>query len=152
MALVRKVDGVWRAWTAPENFQTGVESTRTESYKDGRVLENVPCEPYPIYVTLDPLSVARVLLSGAWTQEDLDPLGIKQSIPEPTREGFDRGASLGYEEQEDGSVLELFEFTEAKAAEAPPELSRSEKLARMAETFGLSLDDLKAELLAPAKE
>lgn len=137
--IVRKIDGAWVEWRGVNETFAETVDTATLSYADGRQ-ESVKVDPYTIEVRLSDRAIE------GWPEERLRAFGLARPVPFTLPEGRRRIGTRWFEEIA-GAVHEMFE-TEALPPPAP-EPTRAEKIARMAGDYGLTVEDLKAEI-APA--
>ena len=143
MILVRKVDGDWRELgAAPTTLQQQV-STCERHYHDGRIERDVPCEPYPITVTVDPGKVARLVADGVWGDAELGALGLKVAQRFAVPEGKIAVGAARF--VEDGDVVRQMFDTE-DAPPPPPEPTLEQRVDRMLGDYGLTRDELLSVL------
>lgn len=140
--IVRKDEnGNWVPFVGDQVFKATV-STGTLQLPDGTSKE-VSIEPMEVDRPLNGEAVIRAVQSGAWTAEDLGMYGLKEAADAVIPEGQRPVGSARFEEQKDGSLLQVYDLEEIPPPPPDPDPpTAQEKL----EALGLSLDDL-AELI-----
>ena len=135
MILVRKVDGVWQSWNGVNEKMPRTFTTYNAVYADGRQVE-VACDPYQADVVMSASAVSALLSAGTWTQNDLDPFGLKVAVPFVVPDGKQISGSLVIVDV-DGVPHEDYPVEDIPPPPPPP--TAAEKL----EAAGLTVDELK---------
>lgn len=116
MILVRKdKEGVWRR--APAEFTVDVmQSTCTITRGDGTVINDAPCDPYPVPTSISTAGVMNALAKDAWTDADLEAHGLKVAERFQAPDGKRAIGLERFEEGDDGLVRQVLDTED----EPPP--------------------------------
>jgi hypothetical protein len=108
--LVENVNDVWVAFTGNTPKQMSYSLATCEiRYHDGRVITDVPCDPYTVTDVVVPSKVVSLYDQEIWGEDDLERYGLKVAIPFEVPEGYQAIGDQSFVEDEDGVVFEHYE-------------------------------------------
>lgn len=140
--LVRVKAGAWTEWNYEAIVRQSVD-TCLATYADGRQ-ETIECKPYEIDVTLHGSKVFQLFNTGAWTEEEVHAVGARIVDSFEPKKGFVAVGDPVYTEDKKGKVTQTYEVE--KLPEPPAEKTKQERMSKMLEDYGLTIDDLKSEI------
>lgn len=119
-------------------YRTSTVETVIVRREDGsETQQDRECDPYPVEIR-----PARVILT--WTTEERAAVGVFEAAPYSPTPGKVPTGERRFVRNRAGAVVETYD--EEDAPPPPPEPTRADKLARLLGDYGLSKDDLQAEL------
>lgn len=143
MTLVQKAEGGWEVLSGIVTL-TEMATTATLHFRGERADETVTVEPYAVQTApMDTRKIEQLIADGVWGADERGRYGIEVALPFAVPKGKRIVGTISVIDVK-GAPVEHYEVEDIPPA--PPEPSRSEKFEQMAETFGLSADDLAAEL------
>lgn len=140
MPIVMKSDGVWRRLSGVQHLPVKGEffTTRRVTYLDGRQPADESCDPYPVREQVSIEKAEAVWGEADWSRYD----GVIIASPFAAPDGKRVVGAPRYEEQEDGSVAEVYDVEDIPPPPPPPTLE--ERLG----ASGVTLDEIAAALAA----
>lgn len=144
--IVRKIDDVWTQFIGEPTTLVEMVSTIAIHFADGRVITDVPTDPYPVEVMVDPAKIYGLVDRGEWGADDLARYGLRLAVPFVAPEGKIAKGPTRFVEADD-EVREDYELVDPPPP--PAQLTAQEKLASLLAAFDLTVDDVRA-IVSPA--